>query len=93
MIFIIGGLLIISGFLLARLFYVKKQVKSITEQLIDINENKTDKKITIGLLNKEIEALTKAVNQSIDVKKECEASKVRLENDIRQRIANMSHDL
>lgn len=93
MLFIIGGLLIISGFLLARLFYIKKQVKSITEQLTDINENKLDKKVTIGLLNKEIEALTEAVNDTIDVKKECEASKVKLENDIRQRIANMSHDL
>lgn len=93
MILIVVGVLIISGVLLARLLYIKKQVKSLTEQLTDINENKLDKKVTIGLLNKEIEALTEAVNHTIDVKKECEASKVRLENDIRQRIANMSHDL
>lgn len=93
MVYIVLALLIISIFLGISLFYVEKQVEIITKQLIDINENKTDKKVTIGLLNKKIEILAKKINETIQVKKQSEANKVKLENDLRQTIANMSHDL
>ena len=93
MIYIIFALLIISAFLGSRLFYVEKQVKSLTKQLQAINKNKRDKKITIGLLNKKIEVLAEEINEVIEVKKQSEANKVKVENDLRQTIANMSHDL
>ncbi|MBU3091821.1 HAMP domain-containing histidine kinase [Clostridium sp. CF011] len=93
MIFIIVGLLVASVILFARLFYMKKQVISVTNQLIDINENNIDKKITIGLINPEIEALTKVINDTINMRKQCEASKIKFQNDLKQNIANMSHDL
>ncbi len=93
MILIIAGLLIILVILFARLFYIKKQIKSVTNQLIDINENNIEKKITIGLINPEIEALTKVINDTINMIKQCQASKVNFENDLKQTIANMSHDL
>nr|WP_253198150.1 HAMP domain-containing sensor histidine kinase [Clostridium sp. CF011] len=72
---------------------MKKQVISVTNQLIDINENNIDKKITIGLINPEIEALTKVINDTINMRKQCEASKIKFQNDLKQNIANMSHDL
>lgn len=93
MIYIILVLLIISAFLGTRLFYVEKQVEILTKQLINININKIDKKITIGLLNKKIEALAEEINRVIQVKKKSEANKVKIENDLRQTIANMAHDL
>jgi len=93
MVVIIVVLLIIVTFLIARLFYVEREVQSITKQLIDINENKRDKKLTIGLLNKRIEALAREINRIIQMKKQSQANKVKLENDLRQTIANMSHDL
>ncbi len=93
MIYIIMTLIVIVAFLSARLFYVESQVESITKQIIDISENKVDKKITIGLLNKRIEILAKEINEVIQIKKQSEANKVKLENDLRQTIANMSHDL
>ncbi|WP_206154916.1 sensor histidine kinase [Clostridium muellerianum] len=68
-------------------------MKSITNQITDINKNKVDKKITIGLLNKKIETLAEKINEIIQVKKQSEADRVKLENDLRQTIANMSHDL
>jgi signal transduction histidine kinase len=68
-------------------------VKSLIKQLADINENKTDSKLTIGLLNKRIEDLTLKINETIQIKKQSEAGKIRLENDLRKTIANMSHDL
>lgn len=93
MIYITLVLLIISAFLGTRLFYVEKQVEILTKQLININKNKIDKKITIGLLNKKIEALAEEINRVIQVKKKSEADKVKIENDLRQTIANMAHDL
>lgn len=93
MIYIILTLLIISTFLGIRLFYVENQIESLTKQLAYINENKIDKKVTIGLLNKKIEALAQKINEIIQAKKQSEADKVKLENDLRQTIANMSHDL
>ena len=93
MIYIIILLVLILIFLLARLFYIRNELRSIIKQLLDINMNKSDKKVTVGLLNKEIEDLTGLINNTIDMKKECEASKVKLQNDLRQAIANMSHDI
>ncbi|EPY2272484.1 sensor histidine kinase [Clostridium sporogenes] len=93
MIYIILILLIILAFLVIRLSYIDKQIESLIKQLIDINKNKTDKKITIGLLNKRIEILSEKINEIIEVKKQSEANKVKIENDLRQTIANMSHDL
>lgn len=93
MVYIIFTLLIISVFLNIRLFYVENQVESLTKQLTDINKNKTDKKITIGLLDKRIEKLAENINGIIQVKKQSEINKIKIENDLRQTIANMSHDL
>jgi signal transduction histidine kinase len=72
---------------------VEREVESITKQLIEINENKTEKKLTIGLLNKRIEALASEINRIIQMKKQSKANEVKLENDLRQTIANMSHDI
>lgn len=93
MIYVIFILIIISVYLCLRLLYVEKQVNSLTNQLTDINKNRTDKGVTIGLLNKNIEVLAEKINENIEGKRQCEANKIKLENDLRQTIANMSHDL
>jgi signal transduction histidine kinase len=92
-ILIIVGLIILSVILFVRLFHIKKQIKDVTNQLIDINENNIEKKITISLINPEIEALTKVINDTINMRKQCEAIKVKFQNDLKQTIVNMSHDL
>lgn len=91
--YIILVLLVVLIFLLARSFYVEDQLNSIIKQLTDINAKKSDKKITIGLLNKKIEILSQRINEIIQAKKQNEADKIKLENDLRRTIANMSHDL
>jgi signal transduction histidine kinase len=92
-IFIIAALIIISVILFVSLFYIKKQVISVTNQLIDINENNIDKKVTVGLINPEIEVLTEAINVTINMRRQCEASRVKFQNELKQNIANISHDL
>jgi signal transduction histidine kinase len=72
---------------------MKKQVVSITEQLIDINKNKRDKKLTIALINKEIEELTENINATLNLKKQSEINNLKLQGDLRQAIVSISHDL
>ncbi|WP_050608187.1 sensor histidine kinase [Clostridium niameyense] len=93
MIFLILILIILVIILSIRLFYLESQLSNLIKQLSYINKNNTNKSITIGLLNKKIEVLSENINEIIDKKKQGEASKVKLENDLRQIIANMSHDL
>lgn len=93
MAFIIVGLIIIIIFLFIRLIFMKKQIVDITNQLIDINKDKDDKKLTVALINKEIEELTKNINTTLSLKKQCEINNIKLQSELRQTIANMSHDL
>lgn len=93
MIYIIFLLLIILLFLIIRLLYVEKQIDSLAKQLKFINENKINKKLTIGLLHKKVEVLSERINDTLQEKIKSEVSKVKLENELRQTIANMSHDL
>lgn len=93
MIYAILILFIISAYFFIRLSYVEKQIKSLTKQLTDINENKRDKSITIGLLNKNIESLAQEINNAIEIRRQSEADKIKTENNLRQTIADMSHDL
>lgn len=93
MIYLVLVLSILVLYLGFRTIYEDIQVKSLINQLRDINENKIEGKLTIGLLNKSIEGLTLKINEAIQLKKQSEAGKIRLENDLRKTIANMSHDL
>ena len=93
MIIIIAILLIIVIVLFTSLLFLEKQVEAITKQLKDSSKNKTSKKIIIGLLSGRIERLAQAINETIDEKRECQSSMIKLESDLRQTVANMSHDL
>lgn len=93
MAYLVVVLLVTVFFLGFRLFYMESQVKSLTNQLTHINETKTNKRITIGLLNKSIEKLAEKINETIEIKLQSEANSVKVENELRQTIANISHDL
>jgi alpha-N-acetylglucosamine transferase len=69
MVYLVLVLSILVVYLGFRTFYEDKQIKSLINQLTDINESKTDSKLTIGLLNKKIERLTLKINEIIQLKK------------------------
>lgn len=79
--------------LLARLLYLKYAIKNVTEQLKNINTNRSDNRVVTELLSKDFEELTKAINDNIEIRKQCEASRIRTENALKTAIADMSHDL
>ena len=85
--------IIAALFFLTRLFFIKKEIKNVTIQLNQINQHQTEKKIDIAFIDKDLEKLASEINQQIDFTKQANAEKRRTENELRQAIANISHDI
>lgn len=60
---------------LTQLLFTKKQLKNITEQLKNYNMRKTDKKIDITLLDRDIESIASEINNLIDLHIQSNAEK------------------
>lgn len=90
-------LVIISSILafifLSHLLFIKKELKNILNQLKNYNIRKTEKKIDITLLDKDIEKLTIEINNLIDLHALSNIEKKSAERELKQAIANISHDL
>lgn len=86
-------LMLIGLFLLIRIFVYKNMVKSISSQLDDFNSRKTDKKIDMALLDKDFENLGSQINGLMESYIQENGRRIRSENELKQAIANMSHDL
>ncbi len=86
-------LTLIGLFLLIRIFVYKNMVKSISSQLEDFNSRETDKKIDMALLDKDFENLGSQINRLMDSYIQENGRRIRSENELKQAIANMSHDL
>lgn len=86
-------LTLIGIFLLIRVFTYKKMVKDISGQLENFTSRKTGKKIEMALLDKDFEKLGIQINELIDLYIQENSQKIRSENELKQAIANMSHDL
>ncbi|UTI44055.1 MULTISPECIES: histidine kinase dimerization/phospho-acceptor domain-containing protein [Bacillaceae] len=85
--------IIIAVLLLTRLFALKKEVKKISKQLEKYNDRKTNKKIEMALFDKNMEKLGLEINKLIDLYVAENRKRIRYENEQKQAIANMSHDL
>ncbi|MFD2193113.1 sensor histidine kinase [Oceanobacillus bengalensis] len=68
-------------------------MKKIGRQLQAYNQQKTNKKIDMALLDQSIENLGIEINQLIDMHVKEKRERIRSENELKQTIANMSHDL
>ncbi|MGL4570551.1 MAG: sensor histidine kinase [Clostridium sp.] len=93
MIILIMGLVIIIVILLAYIFYMKKEMMNISKQLDDYNNLKTEKKIDVNLINKEIELLASSINKHIEVANRLRINEVKSKEELKDMISNISHDL
>lgn len=93
MIFLVGGLIILIAFLLAYIFFMKKEVRNISNQLNEYNDFKTGKKIDVNLINKEIESLGESINRHIEISNELKLNEIKSKEELKEMIANISHDL
>lgn len=90
---IITFLIIVIVYLSIRLFILSKEIKGISQQLSAYNKFSTEKKIDVNLLDKNIEQLGEEINllmsHYISIKRE----KIKSEQELKQTVANISHDL
>ena len=87
------GLIVILVYLLTRHFYLKREIKRATKQLHELNQNLTEKKLDIRFFDKDIEKLVEEINNQINLTKKATADKRRTENELKQAISHISHDI
>ncbi|WP_404454122.1 HAMP domain-containing histidine kinase [Virgibacillus necropolis] len=84
---------LIAVIFLIRFYLVKKEMKSITKQLKNYNDHKAEKKVDISFFDKDIEALAVSVNRQFDLVVQANAERRRTEVELKQAVANISHDI
>lgn len=90
---IIIMLVIFLTIFVALYFLLRKNVKGVAKSLRHINSTKTNSKILISSTDNLIRSLTVEINKSLEAKGSTEAEYKRMDQELRQAIANISHDL
>jgi signal transduction histidine kinase len=80
-------------YVLTRLYFLKKEIKRATRQLNELNKNGTEKKIDIHYFDRDFEKLAEEINNQIDLTKKAKAEKRVTENELKQAISYISHDI
>ncbi len=93
MLYIIIILIIAVAVLITLYLMLSREVKNISSQLKEHNEGKTNSKILLSFSNKALEDLAQSMNKSLEEKQSLEIEYKRMDKELRQAIANMSHDL
>lgn len=82
-----------GALLLFRLLMLRRELGRITGQLHTYNERATGKKIDVALFDQKLEALAGQINRQSDLIVEADAQRKRVEQEFRQAVANISHDI
>ncbi|MGE7998915.1 sensor histidine kinase [Lysinibacillus sp. NPDC093190] len=93
MIYIVIISVIAVFFILIRFYLLKLELKRVTRQLNQLNNKVISKKIDLTFYDKDLENLAKNINDQIDLTNEAIFEKLRTENEMKQAIANISHDI
>lgn len=79
--------------LLAYVWMLRREAGRMAEQLKLYNEQATGKKLDIALFDGKLEALAQQINHQSARIVETEAHRKQVENELRQAVANISHDI
>ncbi|MFD1416150.1 sensor histidine kinase [Oceanobacillus jeddahense] len=93
MIYVTIGSVLLACFFLARILFLKKEIRSAAKQLKERHQAKTDTKIRLAYLDKDMEKLANEINLQIDESRHATAQKRRTENELKQAISSISHDI
>nr|WP_028776736.1 HAMP domain-containing sensor histidine kinase [Shimazuella kribbensis] len=93
MIYITFISIVVGVFYLTRFYLLKKEIKNVTKQLNELSGKKTKKKIDLAHFDKDLEKLASGINDQIDLTLQAYVEKQRKENELKQAIANISHDI
>ena len=91
--FYIAIMLIVLASVLARLYFLKREIRRAARQLRELNKNRTEKKIDLAFFDRDIENLAKEINDQIDLTRKAKAEKRKTENELKQAISYISHDI
>ncbi|MBD3920486.1 HAMP domain-containing histidine kinase [Paenibacillus sp. PR3] len=92
--FWIAGLGVITGALALVLSYrLKGEIRRTTRQLQQWNDGRTAKKLDVIVQDRDMEALAEQINRQIDRTRQANAEKTRTENELKQAISHISHDI
>lgn len=92
----IGVIIILSIaiiILLTYLYFIKKEIKNIAKQLNEYNRGCTRKKVDISLFDRDIENLSRVINDHINISINAVIKQKNMENELKRAIANISHDI
>lgn len=85
---------IITAAVCAALYiFVRKEISDITKKLSEINNSSTNSKILVSSSDTEIRKLAVEINKTLDEKSKTEVKYKRMDTELREAIANISHDL
>ena len=88
----VAGLII--GVLGVTLFFrIKKEIRRIIAQIEYINTYETNKEVSIGTSLEVLNELGRKINELIQEKKASQQNYIRMDRELREAIANISHDL
>ncbi|WP_088013997.1 sensor histidine kinase [Gottfriedia acidiceleris] len=85
--------IILFSYFLTRYYLLKKEIKRTTRQLQAVNKNKIEKKLDLQYFDKDIEILSAEINRQIDLTRKSKAEKRLSENELKQAISYISHDI
>ncbi|MDF2674078.1 MAG: sensory transduction protein kinase [Clostridiales bacterium] len=93
MLWLIIILLIIALVVFITLYFISsREIKGINDQLELINNSQTNSKILLSFSNRKLERLAQKININLEEKQKTEIEYKRMDKELRQAIANMSHD-
>lgn len=83
----------VAALLLVHLLMLRRELGRMTEQLRSYNEGTTGKKIDVALFDQKLESLAGEINRQSGLIVEEDARRRRIENEFRQAVVNISHDI
>lgn len=92
-IIIIIFLVVIVGIFAIFYFLSRKEIDNITAQLSEINRTVTNSKILLSSSDKQMKRIALEINKTLEAKQNIESKYKKMDMELRQAIANMSHDL
>ncbi|MGG4166398.1 HAMP domain-containing sensor histidine kinase [Rossellomorea vietnamensis] len=93
MLYVLLAILAAFAYVLTRYYLLKKEIKNAVLQLQQLHQHHSGKKLTISFYDRDFELLAKEINHQIDSTKQAVAVKRSTENELRQAISHISHDI
>ena len=90
---IISILLVFLCITITLLILRRREIEKLTEKLREINDSETNEELRMGYPNSKIEDLIEEINKSLKINKKITEEYKKKDIELRQSIANISHDL